>query len=60
MIFVIKGNTPKIVIVHPDGRVEEVTARLHSLAQEKVLEEVMMADLDGDEVNAINNATKVC
>ncbi|OWF41806.1 transcriptional repressor CTCF-like [Mizuhopecten yessoensis] len=36
------GNTPKIVIVHPDGRVEEVTSKLQSLAHEKDVEDVLM------------------
>ncbi|XP_048753425.2 RE1-silencing transcription factor A-like isoform X2 [Ostrea edulis] len=38
------GNMPKVVIVHPDGSVEEVTTKLHNLAQEKSMEEVIVAD----------------
>ncbi|XP_061196867.1 RE1-silencing transcription factor A-like [Saccostrea echinata] len=38
------GNMPKVVIVHPDGSVEEVTTKLHNLAQEKSMEEVMVAN----------------
>ncbi|XP_069113256.1 transcriptional repressor CTCF-like isoform X2 [Argopecten irradians] len=40
------GNTPKIVIVHPDGRVEEVTSKLQTLAHEKDAEDVLMAMTD--------------
>ena len=35
---------PKVVIVHPAGTVEEVTSKLHTLAQEKSLEEVIVAN----------------
>ena len=38
------GDMPKVVIVHPDGTVEEVTSKLHTLAQEKSLEEVIVAN----------------
>ena len=27
------GSSPKVVVVHPDGRIEEVTAKLQSLSQ---------------------------
>lgn len=38
------GDMPKVVIVHPDGTVEEVTSKLHTLAQEKSVEEVIVAN----------------
>ena len=27
------GTSPKVVVVHPDGRIEEVTGKLQSLSQ---------------------------
>ena len=36
------GAAPKVVIVHPNGSVEEVTSRLQNLVAEKQMEEMMV------------------
>lgn len=36
------GSAPKVVIVHPNGSVEEVTSRLQNLVAEKQMEEMMV------------------
>lgn len=36
------GIAPKVVIVHPNGSVEEVTSRLQNLVAEKQMEEMMV------------------
>ena len=48
------GDAPKVVIVHPDGRVEEVTGRLQTLAQQGALQEVMMKMTAGEGVEVFN------
>ncbi|WAR11384.1 CTCF-like protein [Mya arenaria] len=37
------GNSPKVVVVHPDGRVEEVTAKLQSLSQSKPMDDFLVS-----------------
>ncbi|KAH3773439.1 hypothetical protein DPMN_174800 [Dreissena polymorpha] len=37
------GNCPKVVVVHPDGRVEEVTAKLQSLSQSKPMDDFLVS-----------------
>lgn len=37
------GTSPKVVVVHPDGRVEEVTAKLQSLSQSKPMDDFLVS-----------------
>ena len=37
------GTSPKVVVVHPDGRVEEVTAKLQSLSQSKPVDDFLVS-----------------
>ena len=37
------GASPKVVVVHPDGRVEEVTAKLQSLSQSKPMDDFLVS-----------------
>lgn len=37
------GSSPKVVVVHPDGRVEEVTAKLQSLSQSKPMDDFLVS-----------------
>lgn len=37
------GLSPKVVVVHPDGRVEEVTAKLQSLSQSKPMDDFLVS-----------------
>ncbi|KAL4234182.1 hypothetical protein ACF0H5_005835 [Mactra antiquata] len=37
------GTSPKVVVVHPDGRVEEVTAKLQSLSQTKPMDDFLVS-----------------
>lgn len=37
------GASPKVVVVHPDGRVEEVTAKLQSLSQTKPMDDFLVS-----------------
>lgn len=57
---------PKVVIVHPDGTVEEVTSKLHTLAQEKSVEEVIVANkleeksMEEVMMQIVDEETQVC
>ncbi|XP_052061077.1 uncharacterized protein LOC127701273 isoform X4 [Mytilus californianus] len=42
------GSAPKVVIVHPNGSVEEVTNRLQNLVAEKQMEEMMVEVVQDD------------
>ena len=43
------GISPKVVVVHPDGRVEEVTAKLQSLSQSKPMDDFLVSlGVNGD------------
>ena len=37
------GASPKVVVVHPDGRIEEVTAKLQSLSQSKPVDDFLVS-----------------
>ena len=37
------GTSPKVVVVHPDGRIEEVTAKLQSLSQSKPVDDFLVS-----------------
>lgn len=37
------GTSPKVVVVHPDGRVEEVTAKLQNLSQSKPMDDFLVS-----------------
>lgn len=37
------GTSPTVVVVHPDGRVEEVTAKLQSLSQSKPMDDFLVS-----------------
>ena len=37
------GASPKVVVVHPDGRLEEVTAKLQSLSQSKPVDDFLVS-----------------
>lgn len=60
------GDMPKVVIVHPDGTVEEVTSKLHTLAQEKSVEEVIVANkleeksMEEVMMQIVDEETQVC
>lgn len=51
------GNTPKVVIVHPDGRVEEVTSKLQSMVQEKTMEDMLLAAVEQADNSGIEHVT---
>ncbi|CAG2248336.1 CTCF [Mytilus edulis] len=49
------GSAPKVVIVHPNGSVEEVTSRLQNLVAEKQMEEMMVEVVqDGDSPTSVS------
>ncbi|CAC5396633.1 CTCF [Mytilus coruscus] len=49
------GSAPKVVIVHPNGSVEEVTNRLQNLVAEKQMEEMMVEVVqDGSSPTAVS------
>ena len=50
------GTAPKVVIVHPNGSVEEVTTRLQSLVAEKQMEDMMVEVVqEGDNPSALSS-----
>ncbi|KAJ8303600.1 hypothetical protein KUTeg_019996 [Tegillarca granosa] len=51
------GNTPKVVIVHPDGRVEEVTSKLQSMVQEKTMEDMLLAAVEQADNSGMEHVT---
>lgn len=52
------GAAPKVVIVHPNGSVEEVTSRLQTLVAEKQMEEMMVQVVHDENNQSLEDAIR--